>query len=160
MTLQSVRAFLAEHAPDIEILEKSMSTATVMDAAQAHNVEPAQIAKTLSLWLRDEVILLILAGDAKIDNRKYKDQFGTKASMLNAEEVLKWTSHPVGGVCPFGLPHNLRTFADITVKKFDVVIPAAGATNAALRISPGRLIELVKASWVDVAQSPSGAAVL
>jgi prolyl-tRNA editing enzyme YbaK/EbsC (Cys-tRNA(Pro) deacylase) len=155
MTLQSVRAFVAEHAPDIVILEKPTSTATVMEAAQAHNVEPAQIAKTLSLWLRDQVILLILAGDAKIDNRKYKDQFGAKATMLNAEEVVKWTSHPIGGVCPFGLPHNLRIFADITVKKFDVVIPAAGATNAALRISPGRLIELVNASWVDVAQSPS-----
>lgn len=153
MSLQSVRAFLSEHAPDIEILEKPTSTATVLEAAEAHGVEPAQIAKTLSLKLKDEVILLVIGGDAKIDNRKYKDQFGGKAVMLTADEVVQWTSHPVGGVCPFGLPLELRIFADVTLKKFDVVIPAAGATNAALRIDPERLIALVKAQWVDVAQS-------
>jgi len=152
MSIQSVRAFLAEHAPGIEIIEKPTSTATVLEAAQAHNVEPAQIAKTLSLWLRDEVILLVLAGDAKIDNRKYKDQFGGKAKMLSSEEVIRWTSHPVGGVCPFGLPSDLKIFADITLKQFDVIIPAAGATNAALRIGPEQLVSLVKGLWVDVAQ--------
>jgi prolyl-tRNA editing enzyme YbaK/EbsC (Cys-tRNA(Pro) deacylase) len=130
-----------------------MSTATVAEAAQAYKVEPAQIAKTLSLWLKDEVVLLALAGDAKIDNRKYKDQFGGKAKMLSAEEVPRWTSHPVGGVCPFGLPRDLRVFVDITLKKFAVIIPAAGATNAALRIGPDRLVTLAKALWVDVAQS-------
>lgn len=153
MSLQSVRAFLSEHAPDLEILEKPTSTATVAEAAQAHDVEPAQIAKTLSLWLKDEVILLMLGGDAKIDNRKFKDQFKGKARMLSADEVVDWTSHPVGGVCPFGLSHELKIFADVTLKKFDVVLPAAGATNAALRIAPGRLIDLVRAEWVDVAQA-------
>ena len=153
MSLQSTRSFLVEYAPDIEIIEKSTSTATVLEAAEAHEVEPAQIAKTLSLWLKDEVILLILAGDAKIDNRKYKDQFGGKAVMLNPDEVVEWTSHPVGGVCPFGLPRPLRTFADVTLKQFDIVIPAAGATNAALRIAPHRLAELVNAEWVDVSQN-------
>ncbi|MDJ1163937.1 YbaK/EbsC family protein [Burkholderia gladioli pv. gladioli] len=152
MSLQSVRAFLSEHAPDLEILEKPTSTATVAEAADAHGVSPGQIAKTLSLWLKDEVILLVLGGDAKIDNRKFKDQFKGKAKMLNANEVVEWTSHPVGGVCPFGLPRELRVFADVTLKKFDVVLPAAGATNAALRIAPQRLIELVRAEWVDVAQ--------
>ncbi|WP_207005558.1 YbaK/EbsC family protein [Trinickia mobilis] len=153
MSLQSVRAFLSAHAPDLEILEKPTSTATVAEAAQAHGVEPAQIAKTLSLWLKDEVILLMLGGDAKIDNRKFKDQFKGKAKMLSADEVVEWTSHPVGGVCPFGLPHKLKIFADVTLKKFDIVLPAAGATNAALRIAPDRLIQLVRAEWVDVAQS-------
>jgi prolyl-tRNA editing enzyme YbaK/EbsC (Cys-tRNA(Pro) deacylase) len=152
MTLQSVRAFLYERAPDIEILEKPTSTATVLEAAEAHGVQPAQIAKTLSFKLKDEVILLVIGGDAKIDNRKYKDQFGGKATMLTADEVMQWTSHPIGGVCPFGLPQKLRIFADATLKKFDVVIPAAGATNAALRIAPERLVELVGAQWVDVAQ--------
>jgi prolyl-tRNA editing enzyme YbaK/EbsC (Cys-tRNA(Pro) deacylase) len=112
MSLQSVRAFLAEYTPDIEILEKPTSTATVAEAARAHNMEPAQIAKTLSLRLRDEIILLILAGDAKIDNRKYKDQLDAKAAMLNADEVLMWTSHLVGAVCPFGLPHLRRHYAE------------------------------------------------
>ncbi|MDR7008259.1 YbaK/EbsC family protein (plasmid) [Paraburkholderia strydomiana] len=153
MSLQSVRTFLSQHAPDLEILEKQTSTATVAEAANAHGVSPGQIAKTLSLWLKDEVILLVLGGDAKIDNRKFKDQFKGKARMLNAEEVVEWTSHPVGGVCPFGLPREMKVFADVTLKKFDVVLPAAGATNAALRIAPQRLIELVGAEWVDVAQA-------
>jgi prolyl-tRNA editing enzyme YbaK/EbsC (Cys-tRNA(Pro) deacylase) len=152
MSLQSVRTFLLQHAPDLEILEKQTSTATVAEAANAHGVSPGQIAKTLSLWLKDEVILLVLGGDAKIDNRKFKDQFKGKARMLNAEEVVEWTSHPVGGVCPFGLPREMKVFADVTLKKFDVVLPAAGATNAALRIAPQRLIELAGAEWVDVAQ--------
>ncbi|MFM0755562.1 YbaK/EbsC family protein [Paraburkholderia strydomiana] len=155
MSLQSVRTFLSQHAPDLEILEKQTSTATVAEAADAHGVSPGQIAKTLSLWLKDEVILLVLGGDAKIDNRKFKDQFKGKAKMLNAEEVVEWTSHPVGGVCPFGLPREMKVFADVTLKKFDVVLPAAGATNAALRIAPQRLIELVRAEWVDVAQGPA-----
>ncbi|MGY6253890.1 YbaK/EbsC family protein [Paraburkholderia caledonica] len=155
MSLQSVRTFLSQHAPDLEILEKQTSTATVAEAANAHGVSPGQIAKTLSLWLKDEAILLVLGGDAKIDNRKFKDQFKGKARMLNAEEVVEWTSHPVGGVCPFGLPREMKVFADVTLKKFDVVLPAAGATNAALRIAPQRLIELVRAEWVDVAQGPA-----
>ena len=152
MSLQSVRDFLSAYAPDIEILEKPTSTATVMEAAEAHGVEPGQIAKTLPLKLKDEVILLVIGGDAKIDNRKYKDRFGGKATMLTGEEVVKWTSHPVGGVCPFGLPQELRIFADVTLRKFDIVIPAAGATNAALRIAPERMAQLVQADWVDVAQ--------
>lgn len=152
MSLQSVRAFLAQHAPDIDILEKSTSTATVTEAAEAHGVAPGQIAKTLSLWLKDEVVLLVMGGDARIDNRKYKDQFGGKAKMLNAEEVVEWTGHPVGGVCPFGLPGELKCFLDQSLKRFDVVIPAAGATNAAVRITPERLAQLVNAEWVDVSQ--------
>jgi len=155
MSLQSAHTFLAKHAPDIQIMEKTMSTATVAEAAEAHGVEPAQIAKTLSLWLKDEVVLLVMGGDAKIDNRKFKAQFQIKAKMLSPDEVFEWTSHPVGGVCPFGLPHALRIFADVTLKKFDFVLPAAGATNSAIRISPDRLVELVHATWVDVAQDRS-----
>lgn len=157
MSLQSVRAYLAAHAPDLEVIETPTRTATVLEAAEAHGVAPAQIAKTLSLRLGDEVILLVVGGDARIDNRKYKDQFGAKAAMLTAEEVVQWTSHPVGGVCPFGLPQPLKTYADVTLKRFDVVIPAAGSTHAALRIAPERLAELVGATWVDVAQAQPGA---
>jgi len=152
MSLHSARAFLAEHAPDLQIVEKSTSTATVAEAAAAHGVTPGQIAKTLSLWLKDEVVLVVLGGDARIDNQKFKAQFKTKAKMLNGNEVVEWTGHPVGGVCPFGLPRALRIFVDVTLKKFDVVLPAAGATNAALRIAPDRLAQLVNATWVDVAQ--------
>jgi len=153
VSLESVRAFLAERAPDLAILEKPTSTATVLEAAKAHGVEPAQIAKTLSLKLKGEVILLVIGGDAKIDNRKYKNRFGGKATMLSGDEVIQWTSHPIGGVCPFGLPHNLKVFADLTLQRFDMVIPAAGAANAAVKIGPERLAELVQAQWVDVAQT-------
>ncbi|MGI4855638.1 MAG: YbaK/EbsC family protein [Janthinobacterium lividum] len=153
MSLQSVRTFLDEHARDIVILEAPTSTATVAEAAQAHDVAPAQIAKTLALWLNDAVILVVMGGDARIDNRKYKERFGAKAKMLGADDVVHWTSHPVGGVCPFGLPSNLPIFADVSLQAFDVVLPAAGATNAALRIAPDRLVQLVNAEWVDIAQS-------
>ena len=116
MSLQSVRAFLAEHAPDIEILEATTSTATVALAAEAHGVTPAEIAKTLSLRLHGEPILLVMGGESRLDNRKYKDRFGAKAKMLDAEEVLAATSHPVGGVCPIGLPRPLRVYADVSLR--------------------------------------------
>ena len=151
MSLSSVRAFLAERAPDIEILEATTSTATVALAAAAHGVEPARIAKTLSLRLNDEPVLLVMSGTARLDNRKYKDRFGAKAKMLDADEVLAATSHPVGGVCPFGLPRPLRVYADVSLRAFDVVVPAAGDVHAAIRIDPERLVQLAAAEWVDVA---------
>jgi len=150
MSQQSVRAFLAEHAPDIEILETPTSTATVALAATAHGVAPGQIAKTLSLWLKGEPILVVMSGDARLDNRKYKDRFGAKAKMLDAAEVLEATSHPVGGVCPFGLPRALRVYADVSLRAYDVVVPAAGDTHSALRIAPERLARLAGAEWIDV----------
>ena len=152
MSLPSVRAFLAECAPDIEILEATTSTATVALAAEAHGVAPDSIAKTLSLRLNGEPILLVMSGESRLDNRKYKDRFGAKAKMLGAEEVLEATSHPVGGVCPFGLPRPLRVYADVSLRKFDVVVPAAGSAHSAMRIAPERLVELTHAEWVDVAQ--------
>jgi len=153
MSLHSVRAFLAERAPDIEILEATTSTATVALAAEAHGVAPDSIAKTLSLRLNGEPILIVMSGQSRLDNRKYKDRFGAKAKMLNAEEVLEATSHPVGGVCPFGLPRPLRVYADVSLRVFDETVPAAGDTHAAIRISPDRLVALTAAEWVDVAQA-------
>ncbi|MEO8922764.1 MAG: YbaK/EbsC family protein [Caldimonas sp.] len=153
MSLQSVRIFLAEHAPDVEILVAPTSTATVALAAEAHGVAPGQIAKTLSLRLGAEVILLVMRGDARLDNRKYKDRFGAKAKMLDAAEVEEATGHPVGGVCPFGLVRPLRIYADVSLRAFDIVVPAAGDTHAALRIAPERLAQLAEAEWVDVAQA-------
>jgi len=154
MTAQTVRAFLHAHAPDLEILETAASTATVAEAAAAHGVTPGEIAKTLSLRLDDEVILLVLSGDTRIDNAKFKARFRTKARMLDADEVMRWTGHPVGGVCPFGLAHDLRVFADVALKNFVVVLPAAGAANTALRMAPDRLVSLAGAEWVDVAREP------
>jgi prolyl-tRNA editing enzyme YbaK/EbsC (Cys-tRNA(Pro) deacylase) len=153
MSLQSVRDFLAAHAPDIEILEATTSTATVALAAAAHGVEPASIAKTLSLRQKGEAILIVMGGMARLDNRKYKDRFGAKAKMLDADEVLEATSHPVGGVCPFGLPRPLRVYADLSLRAFEVVVPAAGDTHHAMRITPERLVQLAGAEWIDVAQA-------
>lgn len=150
MSLQTVRQFFADRAPDIEIIELNQSTATVALAAAAHNVVPGQIAKTLSLKVKDEVILVVAKGDARLDNKKLKNAFGAKARMLSADEVVIWTGHPVGGVCPFGLENPLSVYCDVSLKTFDEVLPAAGAIHSAVRISPQRLAELTDATWIDV----------
>ena len=152
MSLESVRAFFAEKAPDISVIVTEQSSATVDLAAAAHGVEPDQIAKTICLRAGDRVMLVVAKGTARLDNRKFKDAFGGKPRMLGAEEVVELTSHPVGGVCPFGLPSPLPVYCDVSLKAFDEVVPAAGATNAAVRISPARMAELTGAEWVDVCQ--------
>jgi prolyl-tRNA editing enzyme YbaK/EbsC (Cys-tRNA(Pro) deacylase) len=150
MTVESVRAFLAMHAPDIRILETDASTATVDMAARTHGVEPAQIAKTLSFKVKDRVMLVVTSGTARLNNRKIKDALGGKPRMLSADEVAAVTGHPVGGVCPFGLATPLPVYCDVSLKAFDEVVPAAGSANSALRIAPDRMAELVQAEWVDV----------
>jgi prolyl-tRNA editing enzyme YbaK/EbsC (Cys-tRNA(Pro) deacylase) len=150
MTVESVRAFLAAHAPDIEIVELAASTATVELAALGHGVQPGQIAKTLSLRIRDRALLIVTSGTARLNNRKIKDTLGGKPRMLTADEVVALTGHPVGGVCPFGLATPLPVYCDLSLKAFDEVVPAAGSTHSALRIAPARLGDLVKAEWVDV----------
>jgi len=153
MSLESVRQFFAEHAPDIEIIEMSQSTATVELAARVHGVAPGQIAKTLSLKVKDEVVLIVTRGDARLDNRKLKAALGAKARMLSVDEVVNWTGHPVGGVCPFGLENPLRIYCDESLRHFDEVLPAAGAIHSAVRISPRRMAELTQAQWVDVCEA-------
>lgn len=152
MSLESVRAFFAEHAPDVEVIVTEASSATVALAAEAHGVTPAQIAKTICLRVGDETMLVVTSGIARLDNRKFKDRMGGKPRMLGGEEVLAVTSHPPGGVCPFGLPAPLPIYCDLSLKPFDEVVPAAGATNAAVRITPQRMANLVGAVWVDVCQ--------
>lgn len=152
MSLASVRAFFAANAPDIVVIETAESSATVALAAAAHGVEPAQIAKTICLRLGDRVALVVAGGTARLDNRKFKDRFGAKPRMLDAEEALAATSHPVGGICPFGLPAPLPVYCDISLRAFSEVVPAAGATNAAVRLAPERIAVLTGAEWVDVCQ--------
>jgi len=154
MSLESVRAHLAEAAPDLEILETDESSATVELAAAAHGVAPAQIAKTLSIRLKDDVFLLVARGDARLDNKKAKAAFGGKIKMLGLDEVEEITGHPVGGVCPFGLAQPLKVYCDTSLKDFDEVIPAAGSKNSAVRVTPDRLADITKAEWVDVCQDP------
>ena len=158
MGLDSVRHFFRDNAPDIEILEKEASTATVAEAADAHGVEHGQIAKTLSFRVKDEVFLLVTRGDARLDNRKARAEFGGKVKMLDRAEVEKITGHPPGGVCPFGLTSPIRIFCDVSLRDFGEVIPAAGSVNAAVRIAPQRMAELTGASWVDVCQGATAPA--
>jgi prolyl-tRNA editing enzyme YbaK/EbsC (Cys-tRNA(Pro) deacylase) len=152
MSLASVRAFLAEHAPDIAIIETEGSSATVALAAEAHGVEPARIAKTLSLRIGERIVLLVARGDARLDNRKAKAAFGGKPRMVDPEEVAAITGHPVGGVCPVGLATPLPVYCDISLKAFDEVVPAAGSTQSAVRISPERMAAMTGAEWVDACQ--------
>jgi prolyl-tRNA editing enzyme YbaK/EbsC (Cys-tRNA(Pro) deacylase) len=152
MSLESVRAFFAQHAPDIPVIVTEASSATVALAAAAHGVEPGQIAKTICLRVGEQMMLVVASGTARLDNRKFKDRFGAKPRMLDAEEALAATSHPVGGICPFGLPSPLPVYCDLSLQAFDEVVPAAGATNAAVRLSPQQMASLTMAQWVDVCQ--------
>lgn len=152
MSLESVRQFFAEHAPEIEIIELAESTATVGMAARAHGVTPGEIAKTLSLKVKNDVVLIVTRGDARLDNRKLKAALGAKARMLSVDEVINWTGHPVGGVCPFGLENPLTVYCDVSLRSFEEVLPAAGAIHSAVRITPQLMAELTNARWIDVCE--------
>ncbi len=155
MSLQSVRDFFASRQLDIPIIELAVSTATVALAAEAHGVPPGRIAKTLAFRLGDgRVVLLVCAGDQRIDNRKFKETFG-RGRMLPPEEVAELTGHPVGGVCPFGLAQPLPVYLDVALQQYDEVLPAAGSTTSAVRLSPARLAEITAGQWVDVCQPPA-----
>ena len=152
MSLESVRAFFADKAPDIAVIESPDSSATVTLAAVAYGVEPARIAKTLSLRIGERVVLIVASGTSRMDNRKLKARFGGKPKMLGIDEVAEITGHEVGGVCPFGLKAPLPVYCDLSLKAFDEVVPAAGSTHSAVRIAPSRMAELVDAEWIDVCQ--------
>jgi prolyl-tRNA editing enzyme YbaK/EbsC (Cys-tRNA(Pro) deacylase) len=155
MSLESVRAFFAQKAPDITVIESTQSSATVVLAAEAYGVEPARIAKTLSLRVGERVVLIVAAGTSRMDNKKLKAAFGGKPKMLGLDEVADITGHEVGGVCPFGLKTPLPVYCDVSLQAFDEVLPAAGSTHSAVRITPARMAELTAAEWVDVCQSPA-----
>lgn len=157
MSLASVRADLAARAPDLVIVQTVQRTATVAEAAAAHGVEPGRIAKTLAFGLAGgEKVLLVAAGDARIDNAKFKAAFG-KGKMLAADEVEALTGHPVGGVCPFGLATPLPVCLDRSLRAWDAVMPAAGSVDSAVRLNPERLAALTAGRWVDVCTVPGSA---
>jgi prolyl-tRNA editing enzyme YbaK/EbsC (Cys-tRNA(Pro) deacylase) len=157
MSAQSVRRWIAEHAPDLPIIEVEASTATVDTAAIALNVEAGRIAKTLAVRAGDHLFLLCTRGDARLDNRKCKDELGARPRMLGAEETLEVTGHPVGGVCPFGLKTPLPVYLDITLKAFDMVYPAGGSLNTSVEVPTERLFDLVAERWVDLCRLPEKA---
>lgn len=152
MSIDKVRSYLKDFGADERILEFDVSSATVELAAAALNTDGARIAKTLSLATPDgECILIVCAGDVKIDNRKFKDRFSFKAKMLSHDEALAKTGHAVGGVCPFALPDKVKVYLDESLKRFSTVFPAAGSSNSAIELSCDELFLFSKAeSWVDL----------
>ena len=154
MSFESVKKWLADQAPDLRLIEVGETTATVDTAATALGVEPGRIAKTLAVRAGERVFLLCTRGDARLDNRKCKDELGARPRMLGAEETLEVTGHPVGGVCPFGLKRPLPVYLDVSLKAFEVVYPAAGSLNASVEVSTQRLFDLVAKRWVDLCRLP------
>jgi prolyl-tRNA editing enzyme YbaK/EbsC (Cys-tRNA(Pro) deacylase) len=157
MSLETVRTWLRECAPDLRLIEIQESTATVDTAARALGVEPGRIAKTLAVRAGDHLFLLCTRGDARLDNRKCKDEFNARPRMLRAEETLELTGHPVGGVCPFGLKNTLPVYLDESLRTFEVVYPAGGSLNTSVEVPTERLFDLVAERWVDLCRLPGEA---
>lgn len=152
MSIEKVKEFLKKWDKDCEVLEFEVSSATVNLAAQALEVIPARIAKTLSFKCGEGCLLVIAAGDARIDNSKFKAQFGFKAKMLNPDEVLYFTGYEVGGVCPFAIENpDTKVYADISLKRFDTMFPACGSSNSAIELTCDELYSLsLSTGWIDV----------
>jgi len=152
MAIDQVRNYLKQFNMESKVLEFTVSSATVELAAEAAGVIPARICKTLSFRAPTGCILIETAGDAKIDNSKFKSVFGFKASMLTPEEVLDYTGYEVGGVCAFGVERSdVKIYADISMKRFDTVFPACGSANSAIELTCNELFDLSKAlEWIDV----------
>ena len=151
MSIEKVRAYFRTLGREQDILEFPVSSATVELAAQAVGVIPARIAKTLSFLVEDRCVLIVAAGDAKIDNPKYKAMFHTKAKMLTPQQAQEMTGHAVGGVCPFAVKPGVKTCLDVSLQRFTTVFPACGSSNSAIELTCEELYELSEAlAWVDV----------
>lgn len=150
MAVEEVKRYFSEKQIDRDIMFLDESSATVALAAKAIGVKEEQIAKTLAFNLKGESIVIVTCGTAKIDNKKFKEQFECKAKMMSFEETLEKTNHPVGGVCPFGLPSDVLIYIDKSLENFDVVYPAAGGTNTAVKVTPHEMVNWTGAQWVDV----------
>lgn len=154
MAIEKVKEYFRKFGIEERIKEFEVSSATVALAAQALGCEEARIAKSLSFWLEENCIIIVTAGDVKIDNKKYKEHFGTKAKMLSFDEVETAVGHGVGGVCPFGINDNVKVYLDNSLKRFETVFPACGSSNSAIELS---IPELEKysgyAEWVDVTKN-------
>jgi len=155
MAIEVVKKFFKQYGREKDILEFSESSATVELAAHALNVIPARIAKTLSFKCEHGCILVVTAGDAKVDNHKFKEEFGIKAKMLSPDEVVAVTGHAVGGVCPFGIENNeVKINVDISLKRFKTIFPACGSSNSAIELNCDELYNYAQGlKWVDVCKN-------
>lgn len=151
MAIEKVKAYFKEHCMEERVQELDMSSATVELAAAALHCEPQRIAKTLSFMVDGHAVLVVTAGDARIDNSKYKAQFSAKAKMLSPEEAETLIGHAVGGVCPFAVNEGVDIYLDVSLKRFDTVFPACGSSNSAIELTIAELEEYSGyISWVDV----------
>lgn len=151
LAIEEVREYFKQFNKENDVVEHEVSSATVELAAKALNVIPARIAKTLSFKINDSAILVVAAGDTKIDNKKFKAEFGCKAKMLTPEEALEFTGHAVGGICPFALKNNISVYLDESMKRFETVFPAAGSSNSSIELTCEELSKYSNcAKWVDV----------
>ena len=151
MSIEKVKSYFAEYGMEERILEFPVSSATVELAAQALNCEPKRIAKTLSFRVGEQAILVVAAGDARVDNAKYKNRFGVKAKMLSHEEAAEMIGHAVGGVCPFAVKDGVAVYLDESLKRFPTVFPAAGSSNSAIELTIAELENYSRfTDWVDV----------
>lgn len=151
MSIEKVRTYLAQYGLEDRIQELELSSATVDLAAQALQCEPCRIAKTLSFLVQDQPLLIVAAGDTKIDNAKYKAQFGAKAKMIPADQVEERIGHAPGGVCPFGLPEDIPVYLDASLRRFITVFPACGSSNSAIEMTLPELETYSEAAaWIDV----------
>ncbi len=156
MSIDLVRAYFEILGRAGDILEFPVSSATVELAAKAAGVIPARIAKTLSFKVDDKPILIVAAGDAKVDNSRYKAKFRTKAKMLTPEEAVELVGHAVGGVCPFGVNEGVEVYLDESLRRFDTVYPAVGSSNSVIQLTLAELEDLSCAKgWVDVCRLPA-----
>ncbi len=153
MSVSQVKKYLAQWDLQDRVKEFEVSSATVELAAQAVGCEPARIAKTMSFLVDGRAVLILLAGDVKIDNRKYKEQFHTKAVMLKPDQLDELIGHPIGGVCPFDVKDTVDVYLDESLKRFEVVYPAAGSASSAVELSLPELVEASRSrGWVDVSK--------
>ncbi len=150
--MTKVEQFFIDNKYNFQVQYLPQSTATVDLAAQALGVKPELIAKTLSFQTKDSYIVIVLAGTARLDNKKYKNTFGVKAKMLSHADALQYTGHPVGGVCPFALPETVQVYLDESLLQFEYIFPAAGTDNSTVRMTPQELATVTKGIWINIAQ--------
>lgn len=151
MSIEKVKEYFRKYGMEDRVWEKEHSSATVEEAAEALGCEPQRIAKTLSFKAGEDVLLVVTAGDRKIDNKKYREQFGCKAKMLKFEEVEELTGHAVGGVCPFAVKDGVKVYLDESLKRFETVFPAAGSSNSMIELTIPELKRYSNSlAWVDV----------
>ncbi|MGG4403471.1 YbaK/EbsC family protein [Paenibacillus amylolyticus] len=151
MAIEKVKDFFKQYGMDSQIIEFEVSSATVDLAASALGCEPERIAKTLSFMVNGQAVLVVAAGDAKVDNKKFKEYFKTKAKMLSPDEAIDMVGHAIGGVCPFAIKNDVSVYLDISLKRFDTIYPSCGSSNSAIELTIEQLEKYSSYSeWIDV----------